>query len=122
MKTAITALATLFLIATVAPAFAAGYTLADTMKALAGDFGPVAKQGAETYILGVENGVLAANAELKAEGKPSLYCPPHNVGFIAEQIATMLAKYAVKNPETADPKSPVAAQVAFMLVDTFPCH
>jgi hypothetical protein len=77
------------------------------------------KISAENVILGVELGMLSANAILKSKGQPGLYCQPERLTLTMDQIETITRDFVDRHPNARD--SHIAVVVANALADTFPC-
>ncbi|TXI25331.1 MAG: hypothetical protein E6Q61_02565 [Nitrosomonas sp.] len=76
----------------------------------------------KTYITGVGRGFQWANAMLRNEGMPPLYCAPDNVGFDQNDYLSLLEnEVEKKNLRTDSPDAAVEMVLLFALKHAFPC-
>jgi hypothetical protein len=76
--------------------FAVQADIADVFRQF--DRGTVAdKDFVKTLILGIEDGFEAANDELKANGKPMLYCAPEAIKFTGDQLVEIMRRWVDTN-------------------------
>ena len=73
----------------------------------------------KAFLDGVMEGLLVSNEELKAEGKPPLFCLPPELAITPEQAKDIMLREAKKVPD------PERFHISFFLmqgiIDTFPC-
>jgi hypothetical protein len=103
--------------------FAARADIADVFRQF--DRGTSAdKDFVKTLILGIEDGFEAANDELKANGKPMLYCAPEAIKFTGDQLVEILRRWVDTNRVKAPrlEAAPPATALLYALEDAFPCR
>jgi hypothetical protein len=86
--------------------------------------GSADKDFVKTLILGIEDGFEAANDELKANGKPMLYCAPEAIKFTGDQLVEILRRWVDTNRVKAPrlDAAPPATALLYALEDAFPCR
>jgi hypothetical protein len=74
-------------------------------------------------IVGVEDGLGAANDELKATGNAMLYCAPETDRFTGDQLVEILRKWVEANRSKAPrlERAPPATALLLALEGAFPC-
>jgi Rap1a immunity proteins len=103
--------------------FAAQADIADVFRQF--DRGtPADRDFVKTLILGIEDGFEAANDELKANGKPMLYCAPEAIKFTGDQLVEILRRWVDANRAKAPrlEAAPPATALLYALEDAFPCR
>lgn len=77
----------------------------------------------KTLLVGVADGLDAANDRLKQDGKPPLYCSPNGLKLTGDQLVEMLRawidQYRERTPQIV--KAPPASALLVALEDAFPC-
>jgi len=103
--------------------FAAQADISDVFRQF--DHGTSAdKDFVKALILGIEDGFEAANDELKANGKPMLYCAPEAMKFTGDQLVEILRRRVSANRVKAPrlEAAPPATALLYALEDAFPCR
>jgi hypothetical protein len=84
---------------------------------------PADKDWVKTLIVGVEDGLGAANDELKASGKAMFYCAPETSRFTGDDLVEILRRWVESNRAKAPrlEQAPPATALLLALEDAFPC-
>lgn len=88
------------------------------------DQGTVAdKNFVKTLIVGIADGLGAANDQLQETGKPMLYCSPASIKFTGDQLIDILRRWVEANRAKAPriDTAPPAMTLLYALKDAFPC-
>jgi hypothetical protein len=80
---------------------------------------PEDRKGIESFIGGMQIGLLWANVVLKERGQPLLYCQPDKLVITDSQMIDMMRRAMNDNPKWGD--FPLGMMVLVTLQRTFPC-
>jgi hypothetical protein len=81
---------------------------------------PLGRDHTETEIMGVQKGLIAANAYLTQTLKqPAMYCQPETLSLTADQLVEMLRRGVKEQPELDE--GDVASALLAIMQHTFPC-
>ncbi|HYE46883.1 MAG TPA: hypothetical protein VEA44_14055 [Caulobacter sp.] len=72
------------------------------------------------YVMGIKTGYDWANEELRADGRPMLYCQPRDLAVSYDMLAKILTDFLAANPRLTDDMA-MPGVILYAMKDKYPC-